>query len=461
MRVNKTENRDVFITSVKQVDSLFVILGITSNGKILINSYKKFRPGEFVQFKGTIKDADGIQEMDATEAKILENKKSKNEINEYIESNTKINKVTPFFSDEITGKLSGGFDEVAKNITKALFLHRPIFVRHHNDTDGVASGLAIYLAIGNAKNVRVIANRYPAYRMVEAQQDIEAVHKLDAEYLPPLLVIFDLGSSIDSFDTYDYVKKAGFEIILVDHHPTSEGLEKHVDLVVSPYLVGGGTPYTTGLLSAEISQRIARIDFHDLPFIAMVGDKSSLPFKQNERYLRNAIALDYLVSMKNPTIEEIARNFLDKEVMEMNYMQAMERIDAVKARLFRKLKKKQFKDVIVFLISTDKEFSEGQFPSRGMMANLVSDEFASNAKIPAITVGYGKRNINLRFNKEALDEGWSGAELVKIIREELPNALESGGGHPGAASMRINRGFAKIVVEQLLKEIEEMSEDIA
>jgi len=459
MKVNKTEKIDVFVTSVKQIDNLFMISGVTSKGRVLVNSHKKFKPGEFIQFQGTINEADEIREINAIHADILENKKAKQEINDYIESNIKINKTTPFFSDEITKKLSDGFDEAAKRIVKAIFLHRPILIRHHNDTDGICCGLAMYLSIGNIKNVKIIINNYPAYRMIEAQQDMELIHQLDTEYLPPLLMVSDLGSSMDSFDSYDYIKKASFEIIVTDHHPPSPDLEKHVDLIVSPYFVGGSSAYTAGFLTSEISQRIAKINFHDLPFIALVGDKSTLEFNRKDSYLRYAIALGYLVSIKNPTIEEIARNFFDKEAIEMNYMQAIERIEVVKQNLLRKVKTKKINHVSIFLISTDKEFEQGKFPDRGMMANIISDELALRLKTPAITIGYGKRNINMRFNRAALDSGWNGGELVKIMREELSNALESGGGHPGAASIRINKGFAKITLEQLLKEIEKEAND--
>jgi RecJ-like exonuclease len=158
--------------------------------------------------------------------------------------------------------------------------------------------------------------------------------------------------------------------------------------------------------------------------------------------------------MKNPNIDEIARNFLDKEAMETNYMLAMERIETVKKSLLRKVKTKQFKRAVAFLVNTDKEFEDGHFPSRGMMANIVSDELALPMKTPVITISHGTHNINTRFNKPALDAGWSGAELVKKVKEELPNALESGGGHAGAASMRLKKGFAKIVLDQLIMEID-------
>ena len=447
----------VFITSVKHIDSLFVISGITNKGTMVVNSQKKFKPGDLVEFTGQIKESEGIKEMDSDESKLVDDRKSMDEINKYIDSNVKILKPEPFIPDSVTRKMSESFDEAARRVLRALFLRRPIIVRHHNDTDGVCSGLAINLAIGFAKNVRILSNKYPGYRFVEAQQDVDLTHQFDAEYLPPLLLISDLGSTIDSFGTYDYVKKFGFEIIVVDHHPPSPDLNEHVDLIVSPHISGGDSSYTAGLLASEISQRIAKTDLRDLPFIALVGDKSFLEFKKNPKYLRYGIALDYLVSMKDPSIDEIERNFLDKEAMEMNYMMAMERIETVKASLMRKVKKKQFSNVAVFTVNTDKEFENGHFPSRGMMANMISDEMAQEAKTPVISVGHGKRNINLRFNKPALVAGWNGAELISKLRGELPNAIESGGGHPGAASIRVNKGFAKILLEQLLWDLEEES----
>jgi len=454
----KKDSLILFVTSMKQVDSVYVLSGITGKGRAVVNSPRKFKPGQLILAAGEVKQADGIKEMEAVEAMAIEDPKAMNDINKYVDSNIKVSKTQPFLPTPVIKNMSEDFDEVARLVLKAIFLHRLVIIRHHNDTDGVCAGLAMYLAAGSAKNIKIITNKYPGYRMVDAQQDIHLAHQLDAEYLKPLLIVFDIGSSIESFGTYDYVKKAGFDVVVVDHHPPSPGMKKRVDLVVSPHFSGGGSEYTAGLLASEISQRIAKVNLHDIPFVALVGDRSSLEFERKDIYLRYAIALDYLVSMKDPPIDEIARNFMDREAMETNYMLAMERIDVVRNALLKKVKRKDLKNVTVFLIDTDKEFEQGHFPSRGSMANIVGDVLAFASKRPAIMIGHGKHNINTRFNRPALEEGWSGAELINRIREELPNALESGGGHPGAASMRINKGFARIVLDQIMKEIEKESE---
>ncbi|MEM2974680.1 MAG: DHH family phosphoesterase [Candidatus Micrarchaeia archaeon] len=218
-RNDRTGKLALLVTSVKQVDSKFVISGITKDGRAVVNCNKRFMPGEFIEADGELHETENIKEMSAERVVLSDERKVKREIGKYIDSNVKVLSSKPYIADAVMKRLSRRLDEAARKILKAIFMHRPIIIRHHNDTDGVCSGLALYIAIGRAKNVKVIINKYPAYRMVEAQQDIDLLRSLDAEYLPPLLVIMDFGSSIDSFDTYDYVRKSGFEIVVVDHHP--------------------------------------------------------------------------------------------------------------------------------------------------------------------------------------------------------------------------------------------------
>jgi len=65
MKANKKSEENnscnfVFITSLRQVDSSFVLSGITNNGRVVISTPKKFRPGDLIEICGEFKDSDGF-----------------------------------------------------------------------------------------------------------------------------------------------------------------------------------------------------------------------------------------------------------------------------------------------------------------------------------------------------------------------------------------------------------------
>lgn len=449
---------DAIITSVRKTDDTFLFSAITEKEKIVILSKEYFKPGSVVEVEGErmIKEVPEIEAKSVRELKKKRAEAAERKINKFIEENTRPNTTGPIFADKIIQKLEGELNKVAWMIKKAVFLNRPIIFRYHGDTDGVCAALAIYFSISVARNFKMILNRTPYYRTIDCQSDIYSLHTYDAEYMSPLLILIDFGASEESKDALRLAKKEGFEIAIIDHHPPSKDIKQFVDAFASPYAVGGSSDYVAGLLACEIAQRIVNVDLHDLYLIALAGDRSKLPWSLENH--KDAIALDFIVSYSKTaqSIDAIAKLFLDKEYMSIAYTQAMEKQEQLRKRLLRKTKRKRIGKTEIFLIDTDGEYVEGEYPGRGEMASLVHDELTKGLQVPAMTIGHGKRSINMRVNKVGIEEGINSSILVENVKKELMDAVEAGGGHPSAAGIRVRKGFAKIVLNQLLKEIEKI-----
>lgn len=447
------------VVSTRRVNEEHIMSTLTSEGRIIIVAHDYFKPGSYIGVSGTRKSKD-IPELIAEHIRVLnvaEQRRASKEIKALISRECKLTG-TKLFVDPVMKRLDKKFDTVAALILEAAFLNRPIILRYHNDTDGVCAALAIHLSIAGARNFKAIANRSPYYKFTDCRADIDRVSALDAEYLPPLLIILDFGSSAESVEAYKFAKQKGFEIIVIDHHPPVKELTKHC-MLISPYIAGGGSDYVAGLLACEVAQRIRHFDLHDLHQIAIAGDRSRLSgiaiTKEHEKI---GLVLDFLAaSSKSPqTMESFARVLTDRPFINVTYAQIRERIDAVRERLLKKMKQKEIGSIKVFLVLTDREFKAGEFPGRGEMASILYEAVAKDIKAPAIIIGHGKRSFNLRLNGAALDAGISCAYLIEMLKETIPDAIEAGGGHPGAAGIRVERDFARIVLDQLLKEIEKL-----
>src|SRR3989344_2160438 len=96
--------------------------------------------GEFDgQIEGEIKE---ISKLTNDESKRLSEKIEETQI-----KRAKVTEVSFLVKSSILDKLKDRFIKAATEIRKAIIQHRPIIVRHHNDTDGYSSGFALEKAI--------------------------------------------------------------------------------------------------------------------------------------------------------------------------------------------------------------------------------------------------------------------------------------------------------------------------
>jgi len=181
----------------------------------------------------------------------------------------------------------------------------------------------------------------------------------------------------------------------------------------------------------------------------MAGDKSRL-HPLTEEHERNAAALDFMAVYyaKPHALDFYDQAFSDKRFMQSVYEQAMYKLRKAVELAKNEAKvidmQNGFKLCKIRLAGISKK---GEFPPGGKIAGAIHDELSAKLGMPLVTLGYSDRHVSIRANAQARGKGFDASKMIDQLKREITNALESGGGHDVAASMRVSKGFVKIVLE--------------
>jgi RecJ-like exonuclease len=360
--------------------------------------------------------------------------------------------------------------KAARIIRKAVFEMRPIVIRHHNDCDGISGALLIRKAVSELmekenfdqevkrKLLYTNQNNSAVYETGDALKDISIFRGVESNGRP-LIVLIDFSSNSDSVDSLSLLRGANFEIVLIDHHPPDVELKGYVDCFLSPWMHSGNSHYSAGFLAGEVAKKVSNIKAAEIQTLALIGDRSQLiDFEnQSEELKRKALFLDFLGTYsKFPNTLEFYESVLyNQKIIDSLYGQAMSKIEASKKIAMEYLKIKDLGNGFkLCLVRLDRAVKKGEFPGKGKLTSHIHDELKVKFNAPLITVGYGGTSINFRANKEAKENGFDANKIIVSLKNELKNAIASGGGHDVAAGIKVNRGFGKIVLEEIVKNIE-------
>ncbi|MCX6778572.1 MAG: DHH family phosphoesterase [Candidatus Micrarchaeota archaeon] len=368
--------------------------------------------------------------------------------------------------DKVMRALKPKFSRAASMMLRALRLLRPITVRFHGDTDGICGAVCLYLAmkkVGGEDNIIFEQNTSATYSPAEALRDVRASRAHPHYTLPPLFVLVDFASNDESVDAVRIVKTAGYELLIIDHHPPNCEVETEADLIVSPWEAGGSSDYTAGLLCGEVAKRMAEVKVEELQRTALAGDRSQLMAAtgshEKGRLERDSLALDYLASCRKfpETIEFYSETLGDRMALAGHYEKAHAKIMSIVGKAKEIAKERRLRNgFTVFTVRMDKVVKLGEYPTKGRATSFVHDELCSSKKGPCITLGLGGNSIVIRANGTAEKKGFNASKIIGGINEEMKNALEGGGGHARAASMRMKGEFSNIVLDELMKRIGEI-----
>lgn len=362
--------------------------------------------------------------------------------------NTK--ELKPLIPSDIIKKLKPGMRAVARKLLAALHLKRGMLLRFHNDADGVCSGLAIWSILKSEKTI-CIQNDSAVYETESAHRDRGVLSKS----LSPLVILVDFGANEESIEALKLLKEANIEVIVIDHHPPSEKAKEFIDLFLSPFNVGGGSEYSAGYLCTEIA-KCAGSSAHEMDALARVsltGDRSSL-YAPKQDDAKKALVLDYISSCKefSHTLEFYEKALEGKSLFISAYSEARDKMEEAAKESRRHKKMKELGKFFVCFVSLDGFTKKNEFPSKGKAIGIVFDELAQeNPSAPFIAIGHGKGIINFRVSKNAIKQGFSALKLIISLKKELLTGIESGGGHHAASSMRIKKGYERIMLDEIEK----------
>ncbi len=431
---------------------------LDDSGKVKICSDEQQRVGSLVTATGKVSKHGTSLEMEAREVVLLSEGQEElaRRIDAFVESRCRPVEAPMLIQDGITKSLQHLVLECAVRLLRASFLFRPIVARYHGDADGIAGALALSRAI-TSRGGRFVSSQNPqtVYEVPDAIRDINLVRSFGESTLGPLAVMVDSGSGEESADAIGLLKGAGFEVVLIDHHPLSAQVSENADCILSPMLVGATSYYTAGLLAGEVARAIGGPDPSELQRISLAGDKSGLVVLDQE-CKKKALALDYLGKYsKFQSNLEFYESVLSNEKMLASVQdQARQKLEKAVRLARESLKVKELRNgVRLCTVNLDKAFKPGSFPGKGILCGALHDQVASEMKGPIVTVGYSGRLVSMRANAEARERGFDANEMINQIKRELINSIESGGGHDVAASVHVSEGFENIVLEEVFRHI--------
>lgn len=371
---------------------------------------------------------------------------------------------------------------IALRIRRAILEGQPIMIRHHNDSDGIISGISIEHACLSLMHSLGIDSRYllfrspsraPFYSAGDILRDLVLSKKLienDSD-IKPLIIVADNGSTPEDSFGLNSLKVLGYEAMVIDHHNPVvlnngvTAIDEFVSHHLNPYKLGLDSKTSAGMMCYEIGRFVSeKFDNPILPAVAAISDRCDIP--ETDSYIVNS-KLDREALVKIGTaIDYISfqlKHDSGKGVFEelFNNMQFVELINKeVKAGFETQLQStlpylriQEINDINLASIDVSKYTMRFTYPSPGLVISRIHDITSmENPQKTLITLGHMEDMIIIRASKPVLPV----QKIISSLQEKYPNANVDGGGHEMAGTIRFVTAFK----DELLEEIKQMVKDI-
>jgi RecJ-like exonuclease len=161
-------------------------------------------------------------------------------------------------ANDVLARMKADIERAAGMIKKSVEASSPILLRYHGDCDGICAALSLYLAVKALvgekefpeyrKKLLVFKNPSAIYDLRSVLDDLELIRNMNS-HATPLAILADFSVNNESMDSLKALRKAGFEILIVDHHPIIPEAVQAANLLVSPWMHGGNSDYSAGLIA--------------------------------------------------------------------------------------------------------------------------------------------------------------------------------------------------------------------
>ncbi|MBU1975117.1 MAG: hypothetical protein KKG59_01795 [Nanoarchaeota archaeon] len=368
-----------------------------------------------------------------------------------------------------------GFEKATVAIRKAIFTKQPIILRHHSDVDGYIGGMCLDRAIKPIlqkehgdyvfRFYSKHASKTPFYDYVDATKDIEFALNNSKRFghKTPLIVLIDLGSGEENLTSIEMARIFGAKVIVIDHHYAGELVDgkskvcKPANIHINPFLKGSDSRWTGGMLGYEMARMINKdtnyIDI--LPGISGIADKS---FLYEEEIFGHYIGLARKQGYTFEYMQKLVQ-VIDFETQSVKYLdigtimdellgyndQAQKafvdliypKIQAAKDKIIHVAEKfaqvdenDRFRTI---LLDIEKCSLSGEYPVPRTVVATTHDYFKEKDSKGTITIG--KLWNMLIFRCDGVDN-FDVNEILRKLREELPQSLADGGGHAAAGAIK-------------------------
>ncbi|WP_435346972.1 DHH family phosphoesterase [Haloarchaeobius sp. HRN-SO-5] len=313
---------------------------------------------------------------------------------------------------------------VATQIRRAVIESRPVVVRHTATAEGYVAGAAIeraVLPLVREEHARQDAEyhffeRRPldstVYTMDAATDDVTDM--LDArerhgEQLP-LLVLVDLGSTLESRESYDLLDVYGADRVVVDSGYPDPQVVDSLAGIVNPHLAADVDDVTTAALAANVAAHVnedVRDDLRHLPAVSYWDDTPEVytdlaaeaGYDADEtRELREAVGLEaYYQSYKDK--RELITDILFEEADGLAghvSEQFRTKLDREVQTARRNLSTRSAKGVSFAVLDTAAFTNRFDFPPTSLLLDTLHREEAADAADQFVTLGLGEDELHIR-----------------------------------------------------------------
>ncbi|MFA6072500.1 MAG: hypothetical protein WC758_00105 [Candidatus Woesearchaeota archaeon] len=379
-------------------------------------------------------------------------------------------------------KMKPRFLEIAKRIRTAVFSNQPILIRHHNDSDGINSGLAIEQACKGLMNKVGVNPDYnlfrspskaPFYEVSDVFRDIVSAKRLvdGHDQKSPLILVLDNGSTPEDAFAFKTLKTLGYEAIVIDHHNPvimkdgKTSVCPYLSYHLNPYMFGLDSQTSAGMLCYEMARFIDE-DYENklAPAIAAISDRCNIV--ETERYIINScetkevltrigVAIDFVAyQMKfdggKGVFEELYTN---TEMVDLINSKVKEGADTQLMSALPYLRTQEINGVIFSHIDLEKYTLRFTYPTPGKVIGMIHDKVAEGKdSFPVLSIGYVSDMIIIRATKPVLPV----QKIIATLQKELPEANVDGGGHECAGTIKFVPAHLTTIIEKIKTMLKEL-----
>ena len=464
-----------------------------------VRSYPEVNLGDIVRIFGEATRRNNQIQVEVSDMHVLKGTEAdtvRARINKALEARAEPPEVTPLIESPVLDALWPEMRKLAKIVRRAVLTQQPIILRHHADADGICAAVAVETAVlqlirdtgGDPDQDNFLFRRSPSkapfYEIEDVTRDLDMMLKDNVRFGQklPLILLMDNGSTEEDMPSYKMTEVYQLDVVVADHHHPDETIDKYLLAHVNPYHVGGDFGVTAGMLGTEIARLInpaveARI-LH-FPSVAGVADRSEAPELDaylaliEGKYSRDeckdmALALDY---------EQYWLRFNDgREIVKdiLNLNNAPDRHNRLVALLVTEANAAiedqmntmmpHVKDKILasganlFLADVEMFAHRFTFPPPGKSSGEVHDILCKRYENqPVVTLGLGPDFAVIRSRGVKMNI----PQMVRAMRDEMPGAGISGGGHLVVGSIKFVEGMRSEVIAKMIEKISEFPVDTA
>ena len=480
-------------------------------------SYPEIELGDAVQVIGEVNEHSGKTQIESSSMTKLSEEntiKLHKLIDDALNKRAEPQHVDFLVKSDVLNRLKPNMREAAQKIRRAILDGRTILLRHHNDADGICSGVAMEKAIVpliekvNPSNdaqyyyFKRSPSKAPFYELEDVVKDLSFALEDQERHGQklPLIVLLDNGSTEEDIVALMQAKIYDIEVVVIDHHSPGELLTKeerdgaiygatvavdeYVDCHVNPYLVGGDSQLTAGALATEVAHIInpnVKDLIKHLLAVAALGDRAEcgevyqyLQLASEKGFTKEHLAkiaecVDFeayfLRFMNGRGIMDtiLAVDNLDKheKMIGALYKEYQKRIDTQLKAALPNIKRTQLENGIYFnLIDVEKYAHKFTFPAPGKTCGFVHDHVIKELgeDKPIVTLGHGPDFGVFRATDAVNEEfGFNVNDIVSTMIERVPSAGIDGGGHECAGSIKYIEGLGDEVLLKVVEEIQSLS----